>query len=200
MNCAIVVDVELFTGGVVKEIGMYRNGYCIGFSFAPPFSFSTLKSWDKKQCNWLTKNLHKIRWEAGETPYSYVPFVLDLICEPRCNELLNFSDENWIIFAKCQKHEFNLQDRVAKGFGSIKFYAKGLEKCRLLESIFHHHFIDLDELQCPSAVQLKKQIKDQILCECSSFPVEHGLKMVQHCAQKKAFLYGQWIQSRFNKF
>lgn len=193
MDCAIVVDVELFTGGIVKEIGMYRNGYCIGFSFQQPFPFSTLSSRDQNQCHWITKNLHKIQWKSGEVPYSYLPFVLDLICEPRCNELLNYSDEAWIIFAKCQNHQFNLQDQVAKGFGSMKFYAKGLEKCRLLESIFHHHFDDLDDILCPKVTKIK--IKDQVVCECSSFPTVHNFKMIKHCAQKKAFLYGQWLQS-----
>ena len=66
---SIVVDVETFTGGIVKEIGIYRNGTCLGLSFTPPFDFYQLEEWDQRQCRWLTTHLHKMDWTSGETPY-----------------------------------------------------------------------------------------------------------------------------------
>ena len=37
MNLLVVVDVEQFPNGIVKEIGMKRNGTAIGLSFCALF-------------------------------------------------------------------------------------------------------------------------------------------------------------------
>ena len=69
MNLVVVVDVELFPNGIVREIGMYRNGTIIGLSFGIPFPYKDLEKWEKRQTKWLTKNPHKIEWSSGEIRY-----------------------------------------------------------------------------------------------------------------------------------
>ena len=60
----------------------------------------------------------------------------------------------------------------------FQFYAKGLEKCKYLSSLFDRPFINLDELRCPVA-SAKKSL-------CSSFPCK-GIHMNgNHCARNKA--------------
>ena len=48
MSQAVAVEIEKFTSGVVKLIGLYGIGICIGIAFKPPYSFSDIISWDKK--------------------------------------------------------------------------------------------------------------------------------------------------------
>ncbi|GFS72303.1 uncharacterized protein TNCV_1827161 [Trichonephila clavipes] len=69
---------ELF---VVKELAVCAvnddsfRGSCL---FKPPHSFDQLPK--PKQCtySWVTKNIHKIKWESGELPYFYFRYVLDV--------------------------------------------------------------------------------------------------------------------------
>ena len=72
MSSIVVVDVELFTNVVVKEIGIYKYGAAIGLSFLPPYVMSFLSDEERRQCSWLTKYLHKIERNSGEIPYHHL--------------------------------------------------------------------------------------------------------------------------------
>ena len=95
----------------------------------------------------------------------------------------------------------------------LKFYAKGVEKCKLLSSIFHQSFIDLDTVGCPTAIEIKNMYEQEqhsettlfngtesdksLLPNCTSFPVKHK-NLTHHCAQKKAQLFGFWVNKFLN--
>ena len=70
MSQAVVVEIEKFTNGVVKEIGLYRNGICIGLAFKQLYAFSTIKSWDRKRCKYLTEKRYKLEWNSGLSQFS----------------------------------------------------------------------------------------------------------------------------------
>ena len=89
MSQAVAVEIEKFTNGVVKEIGLYGIGICIGIAFKPPYSFSNIISWDKK-CKYSTEKVHMLEWNSGTVPYNYLPRILDLICKYRSYEVQKF--------------------------------------------------------------------------------------------------------------
>ena len=198
MSSVVVVDVECFTNGIVKEIGMFRNGFCIGISFSPPFPISYLKSWNRKQCNWLTKKKHKIDWNSGNIPYSYLPFVMDLFCEIRECEMINYSKSPWNLFMSKIDDFRNKNSNKFFYEKKFEFFAKGMETCSLLETIFRRRFYDLNVISCPSVETILKQLGHEtfFVGKCSSFPREHS-KMIKHCAQRKSQLYGMWFQQKF---
>ncbi|GFX86216.1 uncharacterized protein TNCV_2560981 [Trichonephila clavipes] len=70
---------ELF---VVKELAVCAvndDSFRGRWLFKPPHCFDQLPK--PKQCtySWVTKNIHKIKWESGELPYFYFRYVLDVI-------------------------------------------------------------------------------------------------------------------------
>ena len=210
MNLVVVVDVELFPNGIVKEIGMYRNGTIIGLSFCAPFPYEDLEKWEKRQTKWLTKNLHKIEWSSGEIPYDYLPYVIDLIREPQIIEEKQLDGELWWSKLKyislIEKEdsfptgEIKLQREKSTAndiSGKLIYFAKGLQKCTLLSSIFHEDFVDLDTILCPTAEELHEQyMNTEKISECAQYPVEHGGNFTKHCAQKKVHLFGIWLQKQ----
>ena len=201
MSQAVVVEIENFTNGVVKEIGLYRNGICIGLAFKQPYPFSTIKSWDRKRCKYLTEKRHNLEWNCGTVPYNYLPHVLDLICEYRSYEVQNFSTAAWVMFmnnildaSKTKRSEYVFHK------SQMEFFKNGIDNCTLLETIFNRHFYDLNSNNCPEATDIATEISKQsnFIGECSSYPREHA-DIVDHCAQRRAHLYGLWLQHQFEK-
>ena len=201
MSQVVVVEIEKFTNGVVKEIGLYRNGICIGIAFKPPYSFSNITSWDKKRCKYLTEKVHMLEWNSGTVPYNYLPHVLDLICEYRSYEVQNFSNAAWVIFMN-NILDVSKQKRAEYVFHKTKmeFFTKGSENCTLLETIFNRQFYDLNVIKCPEAKDIAKELSEsfEYIGECSSYPREHS-EVIDHCAQRRAHLYGLWLQHQFEK-
>ena len=57
----IVLDIELTAKNVVKELGLFIDGFVQGFSFYPPKTFKP-----NKQTKWNTNHLHGIAWGSGK--------------------------------------------------------------------------------------------------------------------------------------
>ena len=86
-------------------------------------------------------------------------------------------------------HYSNLCDVVnALTIPDVKYYAKGLEKCRILSNLFKIPFENLENLDCPPLHEL---IADSDPIECVAFPKRH--RLTPHCAQKTAVLYYKWL-------
>lgn len=79
----VVVDVEYFTNGIIKELGLFHNGTTTGYSFLPPNECP--KSANKFQDAWLTKNKHFIDWDSGAFPYEVLREIVDSVVKsPEC--------------------------------------------------------------------------------------------------------------------
>jgi hypothetical protein len=68
-----------------------------------------------------------------------------------------------------------------------QFYAKGSEKCMLLEKLFQRSFIDLDILDCPKITELCYL---KVFCGGNQ-SLSHSQS--HHCARKKAKCYKDWL-------
>ena len=126
-----------------------------------------------------------MKWNSGDVPYSSLPHVLDLICEPRPHDFLELPDELWEYYPLFG----------GEGDQPTQFYAKGLHKCHTLESVFKRPFTNLDDINCPESINLliSSIRKDPTkIYACTSYPTEHD-QVLQRCAQKNALLYGQWL-------
>ena len=60
----IVVDIELTEKTIIKELGLYFDGFLHGFSFCPPKTFKPIK-----QTTWNTSHLHGTAWSSGKLDY-----------------------------------------------------------------------------------------------------------------------------------
>ena len=74
------------------------------------------------------------------------------------------------------------------------YFAKGTEKCQLLDRLTNRKFIDIERHGCPRVDQLDF---DKIITSipCTSFPRVHNSTL--HCARKKAKAYHNWIIDHF---
>ena len=229
----VVVDVQYFLNGIVKEIGLFRNGTNIGLSYQPPYSIHRLSRDEQNQCRWVTKNLHKIQWNEGTRPYnelpcalklinsSFSPFQSDVLLPPSCFERSSSSSSSSPTTTTSDISSSSSSSVTYPSYNTI-YYAKGAEKCRVLENIFNKPFIDLDSLGCPRAEELIKLTpQSPFEVHCSSFPFRHHMykhdicgnggisnnnhnnnknkerSSISHCAQRNAKLYGEWIRSTF---
>ena len=78
----VVVDVEMFIGDIIKEIGMCTSFHSNGFSLKAPYTFNQLSEKNQKQNIWLTKNRHGIEWNSGHIFYEDLkPLVQSLKVE-----------------------------------------------------------------------------------------------------------------------
>ena len=60
----IVLDVELTEKNIVKELGLFVDGFLQGFPFCPPTTFKP-----NKQTTWNTSHLKGIAWSSGKLDY-----------------------------------------------------------------------------------------------------------------------------------
>lgn len=78
---------------------------------------------------------------------------------------------------------------------STEFFAKGLEKCRIISKILEKDVENLDNYFCPKVQHLIFKDEDYDW-ECSNYPGRHARTL--HCAERKAFAYGTWTDAYFN--
>ena len=62
-----VLDIELTEKYMIKELGLFINGYLQGFSFCPPKTFKP-----NEQTTWSTSHQHGIPWSSGRLDYDKV--------------------------------------------------------------------------------------------------------------------------------
>ena len=55
-----VLDIECIEKKIVKELGVYKNGQTVAYSFLPPKKFKPTS-----QSAWCTKHLNGINWNSG---------------------------------------------------------------------------------------------------------------------------------------
>ena len=60
----IVVDIDLTGKNIIKDLGLFIDGFLQGFAFCPPKTFKP-----NKQTSWNTKHLHGIPWSSGKLDY-----------------------------------------------------------------------------------------------------------------------------------
>ena len=63
MSC-IVLDIELTEKNIIKELGLFIDGFVRGFPFCLPKTFKP-----NKQTTWNTNHLHGIAWSSGKLDY-----------------------------------------------------------------------------------------------------------------------------------
>ena len=56
----VVLDIEYTENKIVKELGVYKDGQTVRYSFLPPEKFKSTS-----QSCWCTKHLHGISWSSG---------------------------------------------------------------------------------------------------------------------------------------
>ena len=82
MQPYFVIDIEAFSGHIIKEVGISSPHFTLGFSFLPPTTFTSLPTGRQNQNNWLTRNLHGITWESGTIPFTELSKLLSLFNNP----------------------------------------------------------------------------------------------------------------------
>ena len=60
----IVLDIELIEKNIIKELGLFIDGFLQGFSFCPPKTFKP-----NEKTSWNTKHLHGIAWKSRKLDY-----------------------------------------------------------------------------------------------------------------------------------
>ena len=75
---------------------------------------------------------------------------------------------------------------------NAEVFAKGLEKCRLLNNLLRRNVENLDDYGCPKVQDL---VKTDSSCICSIYPSRHKTRL--HCAEKKAKVYVEWTMQHF---
>ena len=138
----VVLDIECLEGKIVKELGIFKDGIVLGYSFLPPTDYKPTF-----QAKWNLKNMHRINWNHGKLDYSELAFIIHRHCSP-----------------------------------TTEYFAKGLEKCKVLLAYLCKDVKNLDDLGCPNASKLLEN--DDADWNCSNYPYRH--KKTLHCAEKKA--------------
>ena len=67
----VVLDFECNENNMVKELGFYKDGQTVGYSFVPPKKFKRTS-----QSSWCTKHLHGINWSSGYETYTELEKIL----------------------------------------------------------------------------------------------------------------------------
>ena len=77
---------------------------------------------------------------------------------------------------------------------TTEYFAKGLEKCKILSPYLCKDVENLDDLGCRKASKLLEN--DDAEWNCSNYPYRH--KKALHCAEKKAYVCGIWTLNFFD--
>ena len=135
----VVFYIECLEGKIVKELGVFKDGIVLGFSFLPPKDYQPTF-----QARWNTKNLHGINWSSGKLEYIELSSIIHHYCSPtteyfakgleKCNlevenlddlgcpkvsKLLNNLDTDWDCSNYPHRHEksFHCAEKKAYAFG-----------------------------------------------------------------------------------
>lgn len=69
---------------VIKELAFFSTNDCPSWGvwyFEPPKPFDDLTFNLRKQCVWVTTNIHRMNWQEGSLPYSNVKKIIFLLFE-----------------------------------------------------------------------------------------------------------------------
>ena len=73
----VVLDIECIVNKIVKELGVYKNGQTVGYSFLPPKKFKATS-----QSAWCTKHHHRINWNSDHEKYTELEKILKKLKAP----------------------------------------------------------------------------------------------------------------------
>ncbi|XP_044019229.1 uncharacterized protein LOC122859601 [Aphidius gifuensis] len=107
MSEVLIIDIQCLVGSrneyYPKEISVLtlHDKFISHWIIGPPFKYSKLEKGARRQNNWLTKNYHKIDWDASEVPYKNLQSLIEKIGElenisPRFGLLP--ADEHYCLF------------------------------------------------------------------------------------------------------
>ena len=107
----IVIDVEMFSNNIVKELGICSGTYNAGFLLKPPHSFEQCTEKDKQTNSWLMRNFHEIAWNAGTYEYCELPTIIQTLNRPNAVFYAKGMAKCSILSILFQKIFINLDDR-----------------------------------------------------------------------------------------
>ena len=70
-------DIECLEGKIVKELGVFKDGIVLGYSFLPPKDYKPAF-----QAKWNKKNLNGIKWNSGKLEYTEFSSIIHQHCSP----------------------------------------------------------------------------------------------------------------------
>ena len=73
----VVLDIECIENKIVNELGVYKIGQTVGYSFLPPKKF---KATSQSAC--FTKHIYGIDWNSGHEKYTDLEKTLKKIKAP----------------------------------------------------------------------------------------------------------------------
>ena len=73
----VVVDIECLEGKIVKELGIFKDGIVLGYSFVPPKDYKPTF-----QAKLNTKSVHSLNWIHVKLDYSELIFFIHQRCSP----------------------------------------------------------------------------------------------------------------------
>ena len=73
----VVLGIECLDGKIVTELGIFKDGIVLGYSFLPPKDYKPTF-----QAKWSTKHMHGINWNHGKLDYSELAFIIHQHCSP----------------------------------------------------------------------------------------------------------------------
>ena len=60
-----VLDIEYIENIILKELGVYKDGQSVGYSFLPPKKLKPTP-----QSSWCTRHFHGFNWSSGYKKYT----------------------------------------------------------------------------------------------------------------------------------
>ena len=76
---------------------------------------------------------------------------------------------------------------------NAEMFAKGFEKCRLLNRLLGEKVENLDDFGCPKIQDLVREGRTNSSWICSSCPLRHKTRKTRlQCAEREAKVYGDW--------
>lgn len=106
----VIVDVEMFSNNVVKELAFCCGTYHAGYLFKPPMSFVQLSQKDQNTNRWITRHLHSILWTSGDYEYKDLGLVIQTINRPNAMYYAKGKEKCKLLSTLFNKNFNNLED------------------------------------------------------------------------------------------
>ena len=101
----VVLDIECLEGKIVKELGIFKDGIVLGYSFLPPKDYKPTI-----QGKWSKKNMRGIKWNHGKLDYSELTFIIHQHCSPTTEYFVKGLEKYKILSPYLCKNVENLDD------------------------------------------------------------------------------------------
>ena len=112
----VVLDIECIESKIVKELGVYKNGQTMGYSFLPPKKFKATS-----QSAWCTKHLHGINWNSGHEKYTALEKILKKLKAPETEFFARGYEKSKILSEISETKVTNLDDYTCPKIQNLIF-------------------------------------------------------------------------------